>query len=157
MWFSKKVEKEQPLLDTSQTPEWSMLFKQLAKEAKDERLKRYYSTPMVNGETPIEQVPFVSVDFETTGLNSEEDVILTIGLVPFTIDRVQCNGSAHWVVNPNRELNHESVIIHGITDSEVKTRRSCLRSWVKYWMRCQAKWYLFTTRTLKGSSLITPC
>jgi DNA polymerase-3 subunit epsilon len=53
-------------------------------------------------------------------LNSEEDVILTIGLVPFTIDRVQCNGSAHWVVNPNRELNHESVIIHGITDSEVK-------------------------------------
>ncbi|MDF4746221.1 exonuclease domain-containing protein, partial [Vibrio parahaemolyticus] len=120
MWFSKKVEKEQPLLDTSQTPEWSMLFKQLAKEAKDERLKRYYSTPMVNGETPIEQVPFVSVDFETTGLNSEEDVILTIGLVPFTIDRVQCNGSAHWVVNPNRELNHESVIIHGITDSEVK-------------------------------------
>ncbi|MDF5213400.1 3'-5' exonuclease, partial [Vibrio parahaemolyticus] len=48
MWFSKKVEKEQPLLDTSQTPEWSMLFKQLAKEAKDERLKRYYSTPMVN-------------------------------------------------------------------------------------------------------------
>ncbi|MDF4782106.1 exonuclease domain-containing protein, partial [Vibrio parahaemolyticus] len=120
MWFSKKVEKEQPLLDTSQTPEWSMSFKQLAKEAKDERLKRYYSTPMVNGKTPIEQVPFVSVDFETTGLNSEEDVILTIGLVPFTIDRVQCNGSAHWVVNPNRELNHESVIIHGITDSEVK-------------------------------------
>lgn len=120
MWFSKKAAKDQPLLDTSRTPEWSTLFKQLAKEARDERLKRYYSTPMVNGETPVEEVPFVSVDFETTGLNAEEDAILTIGLVPFTIDRVQCSGSAHWVVNPNRELNEESVVIHGITDSEVK-------------------------------------
>ncbi|MDL2042925.1 hypothetical protein MT371_13300 [Vibrio parahaemolyticus] len=69
---------------------------------------------MVNGDTPLKEVPFVSVDFETTGLNAEEDAILTIGLVPFTIDRVQCSGSAHWIVNPNRELNEESVVIHGM-------------------------------------------
>ncbi|MCA2465415.1 3'-5' exonuclease, partial [Vibrio alginolyticus] len=97
MWLAKS-KASTPLLDTSQTPEWSVLFEQLAEQAQDQRLKRYYSTPMVNGDTPLKEVPFVSVDFETTGLNAEEDAILTIGLVPFTIDRVQCSGSAHWIV-----------------------------------------------------------
>ncbi|WP_322802715.1 3'-5' exonuclease [Vibrio alfacsensis] len=120
MWFSKSKHGDSPLLNTSQTPEWSTRFQQLAAQAKDERLKRYYSTPITGGDTSLKDVPFVSIDFETTGLNAEEDAILTIGLVPFTIDRVQCLGSRHWIVNPNRELNEESVVIHGITDSEVR-------------------------------------
>ncbi|BCN24276.1 3'-5' exonuclease [Vibrio alfacsensis] len=120
MWFSKSKQGDSPLLNTSQTPEWAKLFQQLAAQAKDERLKRYYSTPITDGDTPLKDVSFVSIDFETTGLNAEEDAILTIGLVPFTIDRVQCLGSRHWIVNPNRELNEESVVIHGITDSEVR-------------------------------------
>ncbi|MGR5069764.1 3'-5' exonuclease [Vibrio alfacsensis] len=120
MWFSKSKHGDLPLSNTSHTPEWSTLFQQLAAQAKDERLKCYYSTPIVSGETSLKEVPFVAMDFETTGLNAEEDAILTIGLVPFTIDRVHCNGSRHWVVNPNRELNEESVVIHGITDSEVR-------------------------------------
>lgn len=109
-----------PLLDTSATPDWPILFQQLAAETQDPRLQRYYATPIVTGDTPIKDVPFVSVDFETTGLNAQEDAILTIGLVPFTLARIHCNGSAHWVVNPNRDLNEESVVIHGITDSDVK-------------------------------------
>ncbi|MGR5163898.1 3'-5' exonuclease [Vibrio owensii] len=120
MWFSKQKQDITDLLDTSRTPDWPIFFEQLAEQANDTRLKRYYSTPIVNGDTPLKEVPFVSVDFETTGLNAEEDAILTIGLVPFTLGRVQCSGSRHWVVNPNRELNEESVVIHGITDSEVK-------------------------------------
>ncbi|MGF1723936.1 3'-5' exonuclease [Photobacterium nomapromontoriensis] len=120
MKFFRKQSDNLPLLDTSATPDWPVLFQQLAGEAQDPRLKQYYATPIVSGDTPVKEVPFVSVDFETTGLNSQEDSILTIGLVPFTIARVQCNGSEHWVVNPNRELNEESVVIHGITDSEVK-------------------------------------
>ncbi|CAH1533825.1 MULTISPECIES: 3'-5' exonuclease [Vibrio] len=121
MWFFKQQQDARDLLDTSQTPDWPVFFEQLAAQAKDDRLKRYYSAPIVNGDTPLKEVPFVSVDFETTGLNAEEDAILTIGLVPFTLERVQCSGSRHWVVNPNRELNEESVVIHGITDSEVKS------------------------------------
>ena len=108
------------LLNTSGTPKWPDVFSQLATEAKDARLKQYYATPMISGDTPLKDVPFVSIDFETTGLNAQDDAILTIGLVPFTLSRIQCSGSRHWVVNPNRELNEESVVIHGITDSEVK-------------------------------------
>lgn len=108
-----------PSLSDDETLDWSKRFEQLSLSAKDERLKRYYSVPIVAGNTPLKDVSFVALDFETTGLNSNSDAILTIGLVPFTIKRIQCNGSAHWVVNPNKKLNKESVVIHGITDTDV--------------------------------------
>ncbi|GAK82650.1 DNA polymerase III epsilon subunit [Vibrio ponticus] len=107
-------------IDTSATPDWSKRFEQLAQTAKDERLKHFYSQGAFTGDTPLQDVEFVALDFETTGLNAEEDAIITIGLVPFRLERIYCNGSAHWVVNPNRDLNEESVVIHGITDSDVK-------------------------------------
>ena len=107
-------------IDTSATPDWVKRFQQLEKIAKDPRLKEFYAQGVVDANTPLKEVPFVALDFETTGLNAQEDAILTIGLVPFTLGRVYCNGSAHWVVNPNRDLNEESVVIHGITDSDVK-------------------------------------
>lgn len=114
-------EKRTPsLLDTSQTPDWPVYFEQLQQQANDQRLIDYYSVPIPSGETPLKEVQFVALDFETTGLNAQEDAILTIGLVPFTLSRIACKESAHWVVNPNRDLNEESVVIHGITDSEVK-------------------------------------
>ncbi|EGU31944.1 DNA polymerase III subunit epsilon [Vibrio ichthyoenteri ATCC 700023] len=108
------------LLDTSSTPDWPVYFEQLGSQAKDSRLKAYYSEPLAEASTPLKDVQFVALDFETTGLNAQQDAILTIGLVPFTMTRVACKQSAHWVVNPNRELNEESVVIHGITDTEVK-------------------------------------
>ncbi|RJX75412.1 3'-5' exonuclease [Vibrio sinensis] len=121
MRLFQSQQKDLPLLNTSSTPDWPSLFRTLAETSKDSRLKRYYSAPIPAAETPLKDVEFVSMDFETTGLNAQEDAILTIGLVPFTLQRIQCSGSAHWVVNPNRELNEESVVIHGITDSEVKS------------------------------------
>lgn len=108
------------LLDTSQTPNWPAYFEQLKQQAQDPRLQAYYSASIAEASTPLKEVQFVALDFETTGLNSQQDAILTIGLVPFTLSRVACKESAHWVVNPNRDLNEESVVIHGITDTEVK-------------------------------------
>ena len=119
MRFFRSKQQRLPLLDTSATPNWPALFLQLQQEAIDPRLKAYYATPIASGDTRLTDVQFVSIDFETTGLNAQDDAILSIGLVPFTLQRIKCNGSAHWVVNPNRDLNNESVVIHGITDSEV--------------------------------------
>ena len=108
------------LIDNSTAPDWHARFEHLAQTAKDQRLKDFYAQGAAKSSTPLNEVQFVSLDFETTGLDAQNDAILTIGLVPFTLNRIYCNGSAHWVVNPNRELNEESVVIHGITDSEVK-------------------------------------
>lgn len=117
--FTSEKEDE-PLLDTSATPNWPERFVQLATESKDKRLKQFYEASCVTGDTPLKEVPFVALDLETTGLDSQQDQIISIGLVPFTLDRIYCRQSAHWVVNPHRLLNEESVVIHGITDSEVQ-------------------------------------
>ncbi len=112
--------RSEALLDTRDTPNWPARFAELTHEAQDARLKRFYRALPVGPETPVSQAPFVALDFETTGLNPDEDEIVSIGLVPFTQQRIQCKGSAHWIVNPNRPLNKESVVIHGITHSDLE-------------------------------------
>lgn len=107
-------------LNTRATPNWPTFFQTLLETAQDERIRRYYQTPVASGDTPLSEVEFVALDFETTGLNPQKDEIISIGLVPFTLSRIRCRESAHWIINPNRPLNEESVVIHGITDSEVE-------------------------------------
>ncbi|MGF1689203.1 3'-5' exonuclease [Photobacterium japonica] len=107
-------------LNTRATPNWPTFFHTLLETTKDERLRHYYQTPMAAADTPLDQVEFVALDFETTGLNPQKDEIISIGLVPFTLSRIRCRESAHWIINPNRPLNEASVVIHGITDSEVE-------------------------------------
>ena len=122
-----KPKSHRQLLNTRSTPDWPTFFQTLLNKANDERLKSFYSTPMVSGDTPLSEVPFVALDFETTGLDPKKDEIISIGLVPFTLQRIRCRESAQWTVNPHRPLNEESVIIHGITDSEVENAPDLLK------------------------------
>ena len=102
-----------------QIPDWPARFKQLASQARDPRLQGFYQAGTVDGDTPISQVPLVSVDFETTGLNSQTDGIVSIGLIPMSLQRIRCSQAQHWILKPREELNSESIVIHGITHSEV--------------------------------------
>ncbi|MCP4956167.1 3'-5' exonuclease [Photobacterium aquimaris] len=101
-------------------PDWHLRFQNLAQEAKDSRIKSYYQAGIISEEIPLNEVPFVALDFETTGLNSEIDDIVSIGLVPFDIHRIYCRQSQHWVVKPKVKLEDDSVVIHGITHSDVQ-------------------------------------
>lgn len=76
---------------------------------------------MVSPDTPLAQVPLVAMDFETTGLNADRDDIVSIGLVPLSLQRIRLSGSRHWILKPNAALRDESVVIHHITHSEVKS------------------------------------
>ncbi|MCH2040135.1 MAG: 3'-5' exonuclease [Saccharospirillaceae bacterium] len=86
----------------------------------DSRLQDYYNAGMVSADTQLINVPLVALDFETTGLDPKQDDIISVGLVPFTLQRIQLRDSAEWLVKPNQPLEEESVIIHGITHDEVK-------------------------------------
>lgn len=116
-----------PLLNTRATPDWPTFFRTLQENAQDERLKAYYAAPMVSGDTPLCDVPFVALDFETTGLDPKKHEIISIGLVPFTLQRIRCRESAEWFVNPKRPLNEESVVIHGITHSTLENAPDLLK------------------------------
>ena len=55
----------------------------------------------------------------TTGLEAEAHSIVSIGLVPFTLDAIQLGQAKHWVVRPRLPLHQMSVTFHGITHSDI--------------------------------------
>lgn len=101
------------------TPNWPERLSQLAKEARNPALRRFYQAGCVTPDTPLSEVPLVALDFETTGLSPTANAIVSIGLVPFSIRRVYCREAQHWLVRPRLPLIQESITIHGITHSEV--------------------------------------
>lgn len=103
-----------------QPMDWSGRFQSLANQAKDERLKAYFAAGMVAGDTPIGQVPLMAMDVETTGLNPTKDGIVSIGILPMTLDCIRASRSKHWIVQPHVPLADESVTFHGITHSQVE-------------------------------------
>ena len=65
---------------------------------------------------PLEKLPLLSVDLETTGLNTAQDHVLQIGMI---IPNEPA--SAHQVlVNPGTPIPAASTAIHGISDSDVQ-------------------------------------
>lgn len=99
---------------------WPERFASLAQTAKDERLRAFYAAGTVGRETPLRDVPLMAMDVETTGLDPVRDGIVSIGLVPMSLERIRTSASRHWILKPRVALGAESVTIHGITDSQVR-------------------------------------
>lgn len=100
-------------------PAWPALLAQQAATARHPALQHYYRAGVPDAATPIGEVPLLAMDFETTGLNTRRDDIVSIGLIPFSLTRIRLSESAHWILNPRADLRHESVVIHGITHATV--------------------------------------
>jgi DNA polymerase-3 subunit epsilon len=64
-----------------------------------------------------EDIPFVVVDFETTGRDAVTDRVIEIGLVTFEKGKVTRRESL--LVNPGIPVPEESRAVHGITDEEL--------------------------------------
>ena len=100
--------------------DWSRYLSSCASECRDPRLKTFYGTPLPAAETPIRKVPLMALDFETTGMDPEHNGIVSIGMVPFTLERIHVSRRRYWIVRPREELREESVVIHHITHSEIQ-------------------------------------
>jgi len=99
---------------------WSAFLKLKAQLSKDSRLKKFYDVGTYQDDTKLQDIEFVALDFETTGLDPKKNSIISIGLVPFTLNRVYCNQAKSWFINPKDKLQEDSIIIHGITHSDLK-------------------------------------
>lgn len=99
--------------------DWQMKFSKKLIQARDHRLQSFYSKELPSPDTPISEIEFLAVDFETTGLDPKKDGIITIGVVPFTLNRICLNRAKHWTVRPKQKLEEESVVIHGITHNDI--------------------------------------
>lgn len=103
-----------------QPQDWAQLFASLAESSQDARLRAFYSAGCVTDDTPLAEVPLVALDVETTGLDPREHAIVSLGLVPLSLQRIRCGESRYWVVKPTSELSEESVTFHHITHSDVR-------------------------------------
>jgi DNA polymerase-3 subunit epsilon len=63
---------------------------------------------------PWRDVPFASVDVETTGLDLSRDAIVSFGVVPVDAGRARLDAAFYRVVRPSVELSGRSVTVHGI-------------------------------------------
>lgn len=57
-------------------------------------------------------VPYVALDFETTGLRYDADAIVSYGVIPVTGGRVRIEGSAHQLVRPSVPPSPRSQTVH---------------------------------------------
>jgi DNA polymerase-3 subunit epsilon len=67
----------------------------------------------------IESGDYVVLDTELTGLNPKKDSIVSIGAVRMKGGRIDLGNIFYRLINPSSVMRHKSIVIHGITPSEV--------------------------------------
>lgn len=102
--------------------DWSE-YRQSMLGKKPDALNGFYSAGFDYLQQTIADSPCLAIDIETTGLNSGQDRIVSIGLVEFDSRRVYLATAKHWLVDPG-ELSDSSVVVHGITHSAVSSAPS---------------------------------
>ena len=100
--------------------DWPARFATLLQSARDPRLQAFYAAGAVAGDTPLQDVPLLALDVETTGLDPTTDGIVSVGLVPMSLDRIRASQGRHWLLKPRVPLADEAVTFHGITHQQLR-------------------------------------
>lgn len=70
---------------------------------------------------PWRQAPFVSLDFEATGLDFSRDTIISFGTVPVDGGRIDVGRAQYQLVDPvDVPLNHQAITIHGLRPIDLR-------------------------------------
>jgi DNA polymerase-3 subunit epsilon len=72
-----------------------------------------------NKDSPITEVRYVAIDTELTGLNERKDSIISIGAVRMTGTKIELGSTFHELIKPESKFKPTSVVVHGITPSDV--------------------------------------
>ena len=75
-----------------------------------------------SAETPISEVPWASLDTETTGTNAQADRVIEVGIVLFQAGKAA--EKKNWLINPGRSVPADATKIHGITDADLADKPS---------------------------------
>ena len=73
----------------------------------------------ITDDTPLDALPVLVMDTETTGLDVTDDRIVSIGAVRLQGARIYRGASFDRLVNPERPIPPRSTAVHGITDEMV--------------------------------------
>ena len=78
-------------------------------------LKQMIEEPYPNISDPAKDLDYIVLDLETTGLDSDIDIILSIGWVCIHKGYVDLNSSAHFYLNNDLHVKAETAVINQIT------------------------------------------
>ena len=89
-----------------------------AGRARGTPLEHHYALPLPPLATPWAQAELLAVDFETSGLNTSKDRILSIGWVRISSARIQMQSARHLLVQSAESVG-QSATVHGLTDTDI--------------------------------------
>ncbi len=93
----------------------------LLKAAPEGPLKNFLGHNLPDKNQLLEDANLLAVDFETTGLDSNNDELLSIGFVQINNLEIDLSTAAHYLIKTNNDLVEETVVIHKITDDQIST------------------------------------
>jgi len=67
----------------------------------------------------LSDTPLIAVDFETTGLDYNQDEIIAMGFCPIDQGIIRLANCSYFVVQPRQLLKSDNVVIHGLMDDHV--------------------------------------
>ncbi|HWA49945.1 MAG TPA: exonuclease domain-containing protein [Dongiaceae bacterium] len=70
-------------------------------------------------ETPLAHVSAIAIDTETTGLDTRNDRVISIGGVRLQGERLYRSATLNFLVNPGRPIPNRTIAVHGISNSMV--------------------------------------
>ena len=94
--------------------------KQLLRRTPAGPLREYLAIPFPDPAQNYNEVTYLAIDLETTGLDMTQDHILSVGSVEIKGDHIDLSTACHCIVNTELSLSEESVIIHQLTDDLVR-------------------------------------
>jgi DNA polymerase-3 subunit epsilon len=72
-----------------------------------------------DGQTALIDLPLLSLDTETTGLDPKLDRIISLAAAPLLQGRLYLHQATNLLINPGRPIPPKTTAIHGITDQQV--------------------------------------
>ncbi|RJQ42997.1 MAG: 3'-5' exonuclease [Nitrospiraceae bacterium] len=84
-----------------------------------ERLTGFFTKNRELTALSIENADYTVIDTELTGLDVKKDSIVSVGAIKMKGGRIDLGSLFYRLINPANGMNHDSVVIHGITPSEV--------------------------------------
>ncbi|PID34184.1 MAG: DNA polymerase III subunit epsilon [Thiotrichales bacterium] len=102
---------------------WRSIHKQqgaLLSKVTHPAARKYLETPLPDKKSDLNDVEFLALDFETTGLDPRSEAILSMGYTQMKGGRLRMCDCQHRVVRLNIPLPPESVVIHQITDDRMQ-------------------------------------
>lgn len=81
-------------------------------------LRDYLSVPLPDPSTPLDELPLLAVDLETTGLDPTRDHVLSVGFVPVDGGEIVLSGARRVIIAADAEVG-QSATVHGLTDDDI--------------------------------------